>query len=88
MVKAGSGLATLGTSTSAGIPEAYVKETIVLPLNDKDAIHAAIETYGDDIACIAIEPIPANNGLLLQDKEFLLFLREICDKTGIFTLLR
>jgi glutamate-1-semialdehyde 2,1-aminomutase len=83
MVKAGSGLATLGTSTSAGIPEAYVKETIVLPLNDKEAIKAAIEAYGDDIACIAIEPIPANNGLLLQDKEFLLFLREICDKTGI-----
>jgi glutamate-1-semialdehyde 2,1-aminomutase len=83
MVKAGSGLATLGTSTSAGIPEGFVKETIVLPLNDKDAVRAAVKEFGHDIACIAIEPIPANNGLLLQDKEFLLFLREICDQTGI-----
>ncbi|GAB5538487.1 MAG: glutamate-1-semialdehyde 2,1-aminomutase [Salibacteraceae bacterium] len=83
MVKAGSGLATLGTSTSAGIPEAYVQETIVLPLNDREAVSSAVEQYKDEIACIAIEPIPANNGLLLQDKEFLLFLRELCDKTGI-----
>jgi glutamate-1-semialdehyde 2,1-aminomutase len=83
MVKAGSGLATLGTSTSAGIPEGFVKETIVLPLNDKEAVRAAVKEFGHDIACIAIEPIPANNGLLLQDKDFLLFLREICDETGI-----
>jgi len=83
MVKAGSGLATLGTSTSAGIPESFVKETIVLPLNNKEAVNKAIEEYGDDIACIAIEPIPANNGLLLQDKEFLQFLRQRCDETGI-----
>lgn len=83
MVKAGSGLATLGTSTSAGIPESYVQETIVLPLNNKDAVNEAIEKYGDDIACIAIEPVPANNGLLLQDKEFLQFLRQRCDETGI-----
>jgi len=83
MVKAGSGLATIGTSTSAGIPESLVKETIVLPLNNKEAVNKAIEEFGDDIACIAIEPIPANNGLLLQDKEFLQFLRQRCDETGI-----
>ncbi len=83
MVKAGSGLATLGTSTSAGIPESYIKETIVLPLNDKGAIDQAIEKYGDDIACIIIEPVPANNGLLLQDKEFLQFLRKRCTDAGI-----
>lgn len=83
MVKAGSGLATLGTSTSAGIPESFVKETIVLPLNNENAVNQAIEKYGDDIACIAIEPIPANNGLLLQDKSFLEFLRKRCDETGI-----
>jgi glutamate-1-semialdehyde 2,1-aminomutase len=83
MVKAGSGLATMGTSTSAGIPEGFVKETIVLPLNDKEAVRQAVKEFGHDIACIAIEPIPANNGLLLQDKDFLLFLREICDETGI-----
>lgn len=82
MVKAGSGLATLGTSTSAGIPEAYIGETLVLPLNDKEAVEALFEKEGDNIACIVIEPIPANNGLLLQDKDFLLFLRDICDRYG------
>ncbi len=82
MVKAGSGLATLGTSTSAGIPEAYIGETLVLPLNDKAAVEALFEKEGQNIACIVIEPIPANNGLLLQDKEFLLFLRVICTRYG------
>lgn len=83
MVNAGSGLATLGTSSSAGVPEAYVKETIVLPLHDKAAIQKAVEEYKDDIACIIIEPIPANNGLLLQGKNFLQFLRDVCTREGI-----
>ncbi len=83
MVNAGSGLATLGTSSSAGVPEAYVKETIVLPLDDKDALNEAIIKFKDDIACIIIEPIPANNGLLLQSKDFLQFLRDVCTKEGI-----
>ena len=83
LVKAGSGLATLGTSSSAGIPEAYASETIVLPLHNKEAVEAAVEKYKNDIACIAIEPIPANNGLLLQGKEFLQFLRNICDRENI-----
>lgn len=83
MVKAGSGLATLGTSSSAGVPEAYVKETIVLPLHDESAVESAIKKYKDDIACIILEPIPANNGLLLQDKKYLQFLRDICTREGI-----
>ena len=86
LVKAGSGLATLGTSTSAGVPEAYARETIVLPLNDKEALEQAFETYKDDIACVAIEPIPANNGLLIQDREFLLFVREITKREGAILL--
>lgn len=83
LVKAGSGLATLGTSTSAGVPDSFAQETIVLPLNDKDAVRKAISEYKNDIACIAIEPIPANNGLLIQGNEFLQFLREICTENGI-----
>lgn len=83
LVKAGSGLATLGTSDSAGVPAAYATETIVLPLNDKEAVEAAVKKYRGDIAAIAIEPIPANNGLLLQGKAFLQFLREVCDREGI-----
>jgi glutamate-1-semialdehyde 2,1-aminomutase len=80
LVKAGSGLVTFGETSSAGIPKAYADETIVVSLNDKDAVKAAFEQFKGDVACVIIEPIPANNGLLLQEKEFLQFLREICDE--------
>lgn len=83
LVNAGSGLATLGTSSSAGVPDVFSRETIVLPLNDEDALLQAIREYGHDIACIIIEPIPANNGLLLQKKEYLEFLREVCTDHNI-----
>lgn len=86
LVKAGSGLATLGTSSSAGIPEAYAKETIVLPLNDKNAVDKAVNEYRGQIAVVAIEPIPANNGLLLQEGDFLRYLREVCTREGIVLL--
>ena len=86
LVEAGSGLATLGTSTSAGVPEAFAQETIVLPLNDEEAVKGAISDYKDQIACIAIEPIPANNGLLIQGSEFLQFLTNICTEHGILLL--
>jgi glutamate-1-semialdehyde 2,1-aminomutase len=86
LVKAGSGLATLGTSSSAGIPEAYAKETIVLPLNDTAALEKAVADYRGQIAVIAIEPIPANNGLLLQEGDFLRYLREVCTREGIILL--
>ncbi len=82
LVKAGSGLATFGTSSSAGVPQAYAGETIVLPLNDEDALKAAFENYKNEIAAIIIEPIPANNGLLLQDKVFLNVLRDLCTQEG------
>lgn len=83
LVKAGSGLATFGSSSSAGVPESFSAETIVLPLNDREAVNVAIKNHGDDIACIIIEPIPANNGLLLQEKSYLEFLREVCTENGI-----
>lgn len=86
LVKAGSGLATLGTSSSAGVPQAYVNETIVLPLNDKEALEEALTTYKGQIAVVAIEPIPANNGLLLQEGDFLKYLREVCTREGILLL--
>lgn len=78
LVKAGSGLVTFGESSSAGVPEAFANETLVLPLNDVEALHACFETHGHEIACVIIEPIPANNGLLLQEKTFLKELRTIC----------
>jgi glutamate-1-semialdehyde 2,1-aminomutase len=78
LVKAGSGLVTFGNTSSAGVPESFVKETIVVALNNKEAVTQAFEQFKNEIACVIIEPIPANNGLLLQEKEYLQFLREIC----------
>jgi glutamate-1-semialdehyde 2,1-aminomutase len=80
LVKSGSGLATFatGTRSSAGVPQSFVNETIVCPLNDREAVKQAFVKFKNEIACIIIEPIPANNGLLLQDKSYLQFLRDIC----------
>ncbi len=80
LVKAGSGLVTLGNSSSAGVPKSFVNETIVLPLNSEKALEEAYKKFPDDIACVIIEPIPANNGLLLQRQEYLKFLRDITTK--------
>ncbi len=86
LVKAGSGLATFGVSTSAGIPESFAKETLVLPLNDPKALDECLQKYHKDIACIIIEPIPANNGLLLQHQSFLECLRLKCYKYGVLLI--
>src|ERR1700761_4450894 len=82
LVKAGSGLVTFGETSSAGVPKSFADETIVVALNDKEALQKAFEEFKDQIAAIIIEPIPANNGLLLQDKEFLQYLRDICTQNG------
>lgn len=82
LVKAGSGLVTFGETSSAGVPKAFADETIVVPLNDEQAITAAFEQFKDDVAAVIIEPVPANNGLLLQQKEFLQFLRDTCTKNN------
>jgi len=86
LVKAGSGLSTFGISSSAGIPESVASDTIVLPLNDKRSVEVAISDYKDDIAAIIIEPVPANNGLLLQEKSYLEFLRKICSENNILLI--
>ena len=79
LVKAGSGLATFGVSTSAGIPPSFVKETLILPLNDIKLLEKTLAKQ-KDIAAVIIEPIPANNGLLIQDKSYLKALRKLCTK--------
>jgi glutamate-1-semialdehyde 2,1-aminomutase len=82
LVQAGSGLATFGISTSAGIPESFARETLVAPLNDPDRLEAILQEHGHDVAAIIVEPIPANNGLLLQDRAFLQCLRLKAYKYG------
>ncbi len=86
LVKAGSGLVTFGISTSAGIPESFAKETIVVPLADPEALEVALQQHAGDTACVIVEPIPANNGLLLQDRAFLAFLRQKCTEYGVLLI--
>lgn len=86
LVKAGSGLVTFGNTSSAGVPESFVNETIVVSLNNKKAVEEAFAEFENQIACVIIEPIPANNGLLLQDKSFLEFLRNICTENKTLLL--
>ena len=78
LVKAGSGLVTFGETSSKGVPKSFAEETIVIPLNDEHAITAAFAQFKDQIAAVIIEGIPANNGLLMQEKSFVKFLEQTC----------
>jgi glutamate-1-semialdehyde 2,1-aminomutase len=86
LVNAGSGLVTFGVSSSAGIPEAFAKETIVVDLNDLQGFENILREYSHEIAAVIIEPIPANNGLLLQDNNYLAWLRKLCDEYGVLLI--
>ena len=82
MVSSGSGLATFGIASSPGIPQDTVATTLICPLDDLEAVEYLFSEHGDDIAAVDIEPLPANNGLLIQRPEFLRGLRNICDAHG------
>ncbi len=82
LVAAGSGLVTFGQPSSAGVPEAFARETIVLPLDDEARLTELLRREGDRIAAVIIEPIPANNGLLIQRPEFLATLRRETERVG------
>ena len=80
LVKAGSGLATLGVPDSPGIPEELSELTITLPYNDIDSLKDAFSKFSDDIAAVIIEPIAGNMGFIEPEKKFLEHLRDICSK--------
>ncbi|RFZ83443.1 glutamate-1-semialdehyde-2,1-aminomutase [Mucilaginibacter terrenus] len=82
LVKAGSGLVTFGETSSAGVPKPFADETVVIALNDEEALQKAFEDFSGQIAAVIIEPVPANNGLLLQTKDYLNYLRELCTLNG------
>jgi glutamate-1-semialdehyde 2,1-aminomutase len=82
LVSAGSGLATFGKPSSAGVPAAFVECTRVLPLDDEKALLDLFTREGSRIAAVIIEPTPANHGLLLQRREYLAKLREITRQHG------
>ena len=71
LVQAGSGLATTGLASSAGVPETVAAATVVARLDDEESVNAAFAAHGSDIAATILEPVPANNGLLPQRPQFL-----------------
>jgi glutamate-1-semialdehyde 2,1-aminomutase len=86
LVAAGSGLATFGRPSSAGVPEAFTACTRVLPLDDEAAVDELFARDGDRIAAVIIEPVPANHGLLPQRREFLERLRDLTRARGALLL--
>jgi glutamate-1-semialdehyde 2,1-aminomutase len=86
LVKAGSGLATFGTASSAGVPAGATADVLVLPLDDAETMEAALREVGDRLAAVVIESIPANNGLLVQTPEFLNRLRQVTREVGALVI--
>ena len=82
LVKAGSGVLTEAISSSGGVPDDYAKNTIVAEFNDIDSVNALFEKYHGKIAAVIVEPVAANMGVILPDKGFLEFLREITRKNS------
>ncbi len=82
LVKAGSGGATFGIPSSAGVPPEIARETLTLPYNDTEALKTLFSAEGDKIACAIIEPVSGNMGVVLPDEEFLRELRRLSEKYG------
>lgn len=82
LIKAGSGALTHGHPDSAGVPAGFAAETVVVPYNDRGAVEAAFTANPGKIACIILEPYPANVGLILPEAGFLQFLRDVCTREG------
>ena len=82
LVKAGSGLLTFGNPTSAGVPEDFVKHTLVLDYNNVAQLEDAFASMGDTIACIIVEPVAGNMNLIRATPEFLRRMRELCTEHG------
>ncbi len=82
LVKAGSGVATLGIPGSAGVPEEFVEYTLALPYNNPSAVEAAFSKFKDQIACVIVEPVVGNMGCVPPASGYLQFLREITAREG------
>jgi len=82
LADAGSGLATFGIPASAGVPTAVTADTIVAPFNDVVAAASAVERYGEGLACVIVEPVAGNMGVVPPAPGFLEALRTLCDAAG------
>jgi glutamate-1-semialdehyde 2,1-aminomutase len=83
LVKAGSGMMTLGVPTSPGVPASVAEHTITLDYNNLDSVRECFSRMGDQIACVIIEPVAGNMNCIPPNKSFLQGLRELCDVHGI-----
>ena len=82
LVKAGSGLATFGASSSAGVPAEVVQDTVVLEYNDLVQLEEAFAKYHGQIACVIMEPIAGNMNFVRATPDFTLRIRQLCDEHG------
>jgi len=82
LVKAGSGAITFGVPDSAGVPESLAVNTLVAPYNDLEAVHALFNQNPSQIACVIVEPIAGNMGIVMPREEFLKGLEEVCRMNG------
>ncbi|MEZ7835443.1 MAG: glutamate-1-semialdehyde 2,1-aminomutase [Burkholderiaceae bacterium] len=83
LVKAGSGLATFGNPTSAGVPPEVVQHTLVLPFNDTEALEVAFKAHGSEVACLMMEPIAGNMNFVRATVPFMKRCRELCTEYGV-----
>ena len=87
LVKAGSGLATFGTATSAGVPPEVVQHTVVLEYNNVQQLEEAFAEHGKELACLIIEPIAGNMNLVRASVPFMQRCRELCTQYGALLIL-
>jgi len=83
LVKAGSGIITLGIPGSPGVPEDIVKNTLSIPYNDCDILTETLRARAGEIACVIVEPVAGNMGVVVPDMEFLQTLRSLTEELGI-----
>src|SRR5260221_1128794 len=82
LVKAGSGVATLGIPGSAGVPEEFTQFTLALPFNDREALEAAFQKFNRQIACVIVEPVVGNMGCVAPSAGYLERIRAITERDG------